>query len=189
MGKINFPQRHTAANISNKLMDLRLSFRVYPRSHDGRPPQGLQAMRKHKVFYFKEEPNLDKLVLTSDCGSDVSAGAKRDRLWDSNRCAFHCLNITIQAALKEEVVHECLALLTAFVARFPKSQSLWNKFKKTQMGILDREEECNDDEGEAEFDRDEDLEVEGGAEAHLKKVLQLIRPVSTHWNSTYYLVK
>ena len=62
-------------------------------------------MRRHKVFYFKEEPDLGKPVLTSDCGSDVSAGAERDRLWDWNWCACHCLNTAVQAALKEEVVH------------------------------------------------------------------------------------
>ena len=189
MGMINFPQRHTAANISDKLMDLRLDFGVYPRSRDGRPPQSLQAMRRHKVFYFKEEPDLDKPVLTNDCGSDVSVGAERDRLWDWNRCACHCLNIAVQAALKEEVVHECLAPLMALAARFSKSRSLWNKFKKTQMGILDWEEECSDDEGEADFDRDEDLEVGGEGEPCLKRVFQLIKPMLTHWNSTYYLMK
>ena len=47
--------------------------------------------------YFREEPELNKPVLTSDCGSDVSAGAERGRLWDWNRCACHCLNITVQA--------------------------------------------------------------------------------------------
>ena len=61
-------------------------------------------------FYFREEPELDKPVLTSDGGSDVSAGAERARLWGWNRCACHCLNIALQAALKEEVVHECLEL-------------------------------------------------------------------------------
>ena len=92
-------------------------------------------------------------------------------------------------ALKEEVVHECLEQLTALTARFSKSQSLWNKFKKKQMKILDREEERNDDEGEADFDGDEDLEVGGEGEPCLKRVLRLIRPVPTRWNSTYYLVK
>ena len=29
---------------------------------------------------FREEPELDKPVLTSDCGSDVSVGAERERL-------------------------------------------------------------------------------------------------------------
>ena len=72
-------------------------------------------------------------------------------------------------------------------ARFSKSRSLWNKFKKTQMRILDREEERSDDEGEADFDGDEDLEVGGEGEPRLKRVLRLIRPA--HWNSTYYLVK
>ena len=99
------------------------------------------------------------------------------------------MNIAVQAALNEEVVHECLEPLTALAARFSKSRSLWNKFKKTQMRILDREEEHSDDEGEADFDRDEDLEVGGEGEPYLKKVLRLIRPVPTCWNSTYYLVK
>ena len=94
-------------------------------------------MKRKKGFYFREEHELDKLVLTSDCGSDVSAGAERDCLWDWNRCACHCLNIAIQAALKEEVVHECLEPFTSLAARFSKSRSLWNKFKKTQMEILD----------------------------------------------------
>ena len=146
-------------------------------------------MRRKKPFYLKEESDLDKPVLTSDCGSDVSTGAERDRLWDWNRCACHCLNIAVQAALKEEVVHECLEPLKSLAARFSKSRSLWNKFKKTQMEILDREEECNDDEGEPNLDGDEDLEVGGEGEPHLKRFLRLIRPMPTCWNSTYYLVK
>ena len=170
-------------------MELYLDFGVYPRAHDGRPPQSVQAMRRKMEFYFKEEPELDKPVLTSDCGSDVSAGAKRDRLWDWNRCACHCLKIAIQAALKEELVHKCVEPLTALAARFSKSRSLRNKFKKTQMNILDWEEEGSDDEGEADFDGDEDLEVGGEGEPRLKRVLQLIRLVPTRWNSTYYLVK
>ena len=113
--------RYISTSISDKLMDLRLDFGVYPKSRDGRPPQSLQAMRRCKVLYFKEEPDLDKPVLTSDCGSDVLVGAERDRLWDWNRCACHCLNIVVQAALKEEVVHECLEPLTALAARFSKS--------------------------------------------------------------------
>ena len=160
-GMIYFPQQHTTANISNKLMDLHLDFGVYPKSRDGRPPQSLQAMRRKKLFYFRGEHELDKHVLTSDCGSDVSAGAERDRLWDWNRCAYHCLNIAVQAALKEEVVRECLELLTALAAKFSKSWSLWNKFKKTQMEILDREEERNDDEGEPDLDGEENFAVGG----------------------------
>ena len=119
----------------------------------------------------------------------MSAGAERDRLWDWNRCAYHCLNVVVQVALKEEVVHECLEPLMALAARFSKSRSLWNKFKKMQIKILHREEEHSDDEGEADFDGDEDLEVGGEGEPRLKKVLQLIRPMLTRWNSTYCLMK
>ena len=41
MGTIFSPQQHTAANISKKLMELRLDFGVYPRARDGRPPQSV----------------------------------------------------------------------------------------------------------------------------------------------------
>ena len=47
------------------------------------------------------------------------------------------------------------------------------------MEILDREEERSDDEGETGFDGDEDFEVGGEGEPRLKKILQLIRPMST----------
>ena len=69
------------------------------------------------------------------------------------------------------MVHECLEPLTALAARFSKCRSLWNKFKKTQMEILDQEEEHNDDEAKADFDGDEDLEVGGEGTPRLKKVL------------------
>ena len=121
LGTINFLQDHTTANISNKLMDLRLEFGVYPRSSDGRPLQSLHVVRIEKVVYFQFEPVMDKPMLNSDCGSNVSAGAERDNLWDWNWCACHCLNIAVQAALKEEVVLECLAPLTALARRFSKS--------------------------------------------------------------------
>ena len=57
------------------------------------------------------------------------------------------------------------------------------------MEILDQDEEHSDDEGEADFHGDDDLEVGGEGEPSLKKVLRLIRPVLTCWNLTYYLVK
>ena len=122
-------------------------------------------MRIDKLLYFELEPVMDKHVLASDCGSNMSAGAERDELWNRNRCACHCLNIAIQAALKEGVVQECLAPLTVLGTQ---SQSTWNKFKKTQMEILHREEERSEDEGEADCDGDEDFEIGGEWQPHLK---------------------
>ena len=104
LGKINFPQDHTAATISNKLMDLCLEFGVYPRSSDGKPLQSLDAVRAEKLMYFQLKPAMDKPMLTNDCGSNVLAGVERDNLWDWNQYAYHCLNIAIQAALKEDVI-------------------------------------------------------------------------------------
>ena len=31
-------------------------------------------------------------------------GAEKDELWDWNRCACHCLNIAVQATLKEPMI-------------------------------------------------------------------------------------
>ena len=82
LGTMSFPKDHTTANISNKLMDLRLEFGVYPKNNHSRNPQCLNVVRLDKLLYFKLEPLLDKIVLTNDCGSDVSTGAEKDELWD-----------------------------------------------------------------------------------------------------------
>ena len=161
LGTISFPEDHTAANISKKLMDLRLEFGLYPRSSDGRTPQCPDVVKLDKLLYFRLEPQLDKPVLTSDCGSDVLVGAEKDELWDWNRCACHCLNIAVQAALKEPMIEGCLAPLTALARRFSKSWSAWNRFKKTQLQILKWEEERSDDESDANYDGDEDFNVGG----------------------------
>ena len=118
LGTISFPKDHTAVSISENLMDLSLEFGLYPKSSDGRTAQCPDAVRLDKHFYFKLEPRLDKLVLTSDCGSDVLMGAEEDELWDWYRCACNCLKIAVQAALKEPIIKGCLAPLTALARRF-----------------------------------------------------------------------
>ena len=90
MGTISFPKDHTATNISEKLVDLRLEFGLYPKSFDGRIAECPDAVRLDKLLYFTLGPQLDKPVLTSNCGSDVSAGVEKDELWDWNRCPCHC---------------------------------------------------------------------------------------------------
>ena len=123
---ISFPKDHTTANISEKLMDLRLEFGLYPKSFDGRTAQCLDAIRLAKFICFRLETQLDKPILTNDCGSNVLAGAEKDELWDWKCCACHCLNIAVQAALKEPMVEDCLAPLTALARRLSKSRSAWN---------------------------------------------------------------
>ena len=131
LGTISFPEHHTTVSISEKLMDLRLEFGVYPKSFDGRTPQCPDTVKLDKQLCFRLGPQLDKPILTSDCGSDVSAGAEKEELWDWNRCVCHCLNIAIQATLKEPMIEGCLAPLTALARRFSYSRSAWNRFKKT----------------------------------------------------------
>ena len=56
MGTINFPEDHTIANISEKLMDLRLEFGLYSKSFDGKTAQCPDAVRLDKFLYFRLEP-------------------------------------------------------------------------------------------------------------------------------------
>ena len=127
---------------------------------------------------------MDRLVLTSNCGSDVLAGAEEDELWDWDRCACHCLDIAIQAALMEPIIENYLASFLILAHRFSKSRRAWNRFKKTYMEILNRQEEHSNDEREVDLDRDENFEVGGEGKPRLKKVLRLLTPMATRWNST-----
>ena len=105
-------------NISKKHMDLRLEFSLYPKSSDGKTAQCPDAAMLDKLLYFRLKLRLDKPVLTSDCGSDVLARAKKDELWDWNCCACHCLNIAIQTTLNEPMIE---GYLTALACRFSYS--------------------------------------------------------------------
>ena len=77
LGMIDFKEDHATANNSENLIDLHPDFGAYPRNSDGGTPQCLDAVRLDKLLYFRIEPLLDIPVLTSDCGSDVSVGAKK----------------------------------------------------------------------------------------------------------------
>ena len=113
-------------------------------------------------------------MLTSDCGSDVLVGAEKDELWDWNHCACHCLNIAVQAALKEPMVEGCLASLKALASRFSYSWSTWNRFKKTQLKILKWAEERSDDESDANYGGDEDSNVGGEGQPCLKANVAIV---------------
>ena len=136
LGMIYFAEDHTSTNISRNLIDLHLEFDVYPRNYDGKTPQCPNAVRIHKLVDFRLEPQLDKQMWTNSCRSCVLVGVEKNELWDWNRCACHCLNIAIQAALKEPIIENYLAPLKTLAHRFSKSQSAWNRFKKPQMQIL-----------------------------------------------------
>ena len=128
-------------------------------------------------------------MLTNDCGSDVLAGAEKDELWDWSRCACHCSDIAIQAALKEPVIEGCLAPLMALAHKFSYSRNAWNRFKKTQLKILKWEEERSHDKSDADYHGDEDFDVGREGQPRLKKVLRLLRSMSTRSNSMFYIIK
>ena len=106
-------------------------------------------------------------MLTNDCGTGFSTGAEKDEPWDWNRC----LNIVVQATLKESMIESYLAPLTALASRFFHSWSAWNRFKKMQLQVLKGAEECSDDDSNANYDGDEDFDVGGEGQPCLKQVL------------------
>ena len=189
LGTMHFPEKHTAANISDRLLNARIDFGVWPKDAEGRIPESEEALRCNKLAYFGMEPPLDRPVLTSDCGSDVSAGAEKNSLWDWNRCACHCLNIAVQSALKRPCIQKFVEPLVELARKFSRSRSLWMEFKKVQLEMLHREAECSDDEGDADFDGEEGLSCDAQGKPQAKKVLRLLTPVSTRWNSMYYLIQ
>ena len=85
LGMINFLEDHTTVNFSETLMDLHLEFGVYHRNCDDETPHYPDAVRIDKLVYFRFEPRLDRPMLINDCGSDVSVGVEKDKLWDRNR--------------------------------------------------------------------------------------------------------
>ena len=133
LGDDKFPWRPYHCEHIKKAHGFAMEFGLYPKSSDGRTAQCPDAVRLAKLPYFRLKPQFDKFVLTSDCGSDVLAGARKEEHWDWNRWACHCLNIAVQAALKESMIEGYLAPLTALIQRFSKSRSAWNRFKRTQL--------------------------------------------------------
>ena len=80
LGTVHFPEKHTAANISDRLLNERIDFGVWPKDAEGRIPKSEEALRCEKFVYFGMEPPLDRPMLTSDCGSDVPVGAEKNSL-------------------------------------------------------------------------------------------------------------
>ena len=78
LGTMHFPKKHIAANISDRLLNAHIEFGVWPKDAEGRIPKSEEALKCDKLAYFGMEPLLDRPVLTSDCGSNVSAGERKD---------------------------------------------------------------------------------------------------------------
>ena len=100
------PEKHSTANICDGLLNASIDFGVWSKSGESRIPQSEEAMSSGKLAYLATKPSLDALVLISDCGSDVSAGAEKDKLSDCNHCAYPCLSIALKAAMKSPAIQK-----------------------------------------------------------------------------------
>ena len=120
LGTMHFPKKHTATNISDRLLNAPIHFGVWPKNAKGRSLQSEKALRCDKLAYFGMESLLDRPVLTSDCGSDVLVEAEKDSLWDWNHCACHCLNIAVQSALKRPCSQKFVEPLVELSRKFSR---------------------------------------------------------------------
>ena len=68
-------------------------------------------MSSDKLAYLETKPSLDAPVLMSHCRSEVSVGSGKDNLLDSNRCAYPCLSIAVQVAMKTHAIEKLLIRL------------------------------------------------------------------------------
>ena len=98
----------------------------------------------------------------------------------------HSCAISSETSLHTEV---CGTLGGVEPASSPGAWSLWMQFKKVQLEMLHQEAECSDDEGDADFDGEEGLSCDARGKPQVKKVLRLLTPMSTCWNSMYYLIQ
>ena len=111
LGTMHFPKKHTTRNISDSLLNALIDFYVWPKSAEDRIPQSEEAPRSNKLAHFAIETPLDRPDLTNDCGSDVSAGVEKDHFLDCNHCAYPCLSIAIQVAMKSPAIEKFLVRL------------------------------------------------------------------------------
>lgn len=88
---MHFPQECIAENISNSLLNSRIDFDVWPKNVEGTIPPSGKALSYDKLAYFALKPPWDKLVLSSDCESDISAGAGKDKFLERNHYTCHFL--------------------------------------------------------------------------------------------------
>ena len=77
LGTVHFPRKHSIASIFGRLLHISIDFGVWPKDVECRIPQSEEPLRSEKLAYFRMELPLDRPMLTSDSGSDVSVGAEK----------------------------------------------------------------------------------------------------------------
>ena len=124
LGTMHFPEKHSNANISDRLLNARIDFGVWPKDAEGRIPKIEEALRCEILAYFGMELPLDRPVLTSDCRSDVLVGAEKDNLWDWTCCACHYRNIAMQSDLKCPCIQKFVEPLVELARKLSRSRVL-----------------------------------------------------------------
>ena len=124
LGAMHFPKKHTATNISDSFLNACIDFGVWPTVAKGRIPESEEILKCEKLAYFGMELPLDRPALTSDCASDVSTRVEKTTFGNWNPCAYQCLNIAMQSALKYPCIQKLVEPLVELAHRSSRSKFL-----------------------------------------------------------------
>ena len=192
LGTVAMNERHTAANISRRMLRYRAVFGMWPRDEQG----GVMEDREYEMYgdasleqleaddVFGAEDAMCRPVITTDLGSNVGAGVERRRVWDWNKCACHMLHLAVHAGL--QIVKDEMAPARRLATKLHRSPVEWKKFKAIQEKLYFGGKRTTE-EGEEEAGETHDLPTALGGPS--SKPLRLVRPVKTRWNSMYMCLK
>ena len=204
LGTMNFDESHTGDNIREKMREVRTQYGVWPRVA-GVTECEMDDPGRREQFYELEHP-YDHPTCTTDSGANIKAGIDlpskgRSRgasivksCWDWNRCICHVLHLAVLAGLQATgVVWEDMKRLRKLCTTFKQSPKAWLCFRRIQERLLKAEfgtdleiEECESD---VEDESVHDDEAHHAVLPEQKRVLRMLRPVKTRWNSWYFCLR
>ena len=129
-----FPGQHTASNISARLINARTSMGILPRDRQTGAVVPQEIVLHCPERFYMAESHFDRLSITTDCASDVSAGCEKDELFDWNRCVCHCLHNAVAAGLALPDVQDAVGQLRGLGVNMRRSRLALDKFKRIQTG-------------------------------------------------------
>ena len=211
LGTMSFNEKHTFTNIARKLRRYRRRFGLVPQEVlaelpplDDSRESGDGALEKEEISAWNKEELLERPTITTDCGANIAKAVEEGLGCDWCKCICHILHLAVKHGLGLDRGHsneltECIAPLAALARHLHKSSLHWRDFQEIQiceyklpkLKGLRGDEWANEEEGgESVVEDDEEWWEEDGNNVSLKrKVLRLVQPVETRWNSWYFAIK
>ena len=146
---------------------------------------------------------MDRPTITTDCGANISKGVEQHGLWDWSRCICHIIHNSVNGGLLE--IEDTLQVMKRLSTWMHRSSNAWRAFCQVQRLVhkegrgIRRQTAC--------ISADESLDLGSPSEDGTKseasldvrpklpkkgtrfRVLHLVKPMPTRWNSTYFCIQ